>query len=147
MKRSKFFQLIAQPEKGAAIPDANSYVTASAVKAYADSRGILLPGVSQDAIERAAVSATEAVEQRFAHEYAGDVRHTPGLHWPRGLGYDRNIDVYEFHGVPQVLREVVCRCAIRLAQGGTLTEEFWRGVREVLRDAGLIGFAAVAAAS
>lgn len=137
MTMSKF---IVQPEKGALVPDANSYVTAEAVRVRANMRGVLLSGVDDEDLERAAVAATREVDARYGRDFTGPRPGRRGLHWPKGLGYDDREDMYNFFGVPTEVQEIVCDVAATFARGEAPNQADWSTFRDRLKAASLIGY-------
>lgn len=78
-------------EDGSIVADANSYVTATEAKAYADARGLSLPTADAD-VEKLLIQAMDYLEAKRA-EYQGDKTDPSNqeLQWPRtGVKIDCN---------------------------------------------------------
>lgn len=68
-------------EDGTLVPNANTYASVSALKAYADARGIVLTGSDAD-LERALILAMDKLND-YRSQYAGTRRRGAELLWPR----------------------------------------------------------------
>lgn len=101
-------------ENGTGISNANSYATEAQLEAYLEDRGRAKPTGN---VEAFLVSATDYIELRWGHKFAGTkLNSTQRLSFPRG-------DLDDYPGVPECLRNATIEYAVRVASGTPLAPD------------------------
>lgn len=113
-------------ETGEGLPDAESYVSVAAFRAYCDARGLSYGAATDEQIERALRRATAYLEGRLRGNSKGQ-RRTAGqaLTWPRYGVVDQDGFQVPYDQVPKALAEATAEAAQReLSKPGSLSPDF-----------------------
>jgi hypothetical protein len=107
-------------EDGSNVADANSYMTATEIIAYAEMRGVtLVPGSPIDE-NKVAIMAINAMDylNLFRHRWKG--RKTYGdqrLDWPRQCVYTDDIIAIPSDTIPNDIKDAQCQLCIEISKG------------------------------
>ena len=98
-------------ETGAQVLDADAYVAAADVVAYASKRGVVLSSTDDTVVEALIVKAMDFLEAQESRFQGSRVSATQVLSWPR---QDVQLNGFDFpsDSIPQPLKNALCQLAI-----------------------------------